>query len=184
MNAGKIFEKDFKDSMPINVWYYRFRDSPATYDLNECQKCPINKKKPVRFSTKNICDCEVYKFPNLFLFELKSTKQKSLPFSMITQNQIDSLTEASKFKGIKAGLVVNFRELDETYFMPIVGFNYFHNTLISKSIPIKVFRENCYKIRQAKLRSHYRYDISNFLKTMSNEKQDFSIRHRNNRLFD
>lgn len=170
MNAGKQFEKDFKESISSNVWYYRFKDSPATYDMNSaCNSCPQNKQKHVRFATKNICDCEIYKMPNLFLLELKTTNQKSLAFSMVRDNQINELTSADVHKGIVAGFIVNFRAVNETYFMPVVGFNYYKKVLTSKSIPIAIFRDNCLKIEQMKLRIHWKYNIDGFVKQITNE---------------
>ena len=39
MNSGKIFEKNFKASIPSGVFYYRLRDSTASFygggDYNE-----------------------------------------------------------------------------------------------------------------------------------------------------
>lgn len=30
-NAGKEFEKDWKNSIPLNIFYYRFRDGTASH---------------------------------------------------------------------------------------------------------------------------------------------------------
>lgn len=72
--------------------------------------------------------------------ELKSTKSKSIPFSTtdnkksIKKCQIVGLTRASKYKGVIAGFVLNFRELEKTYFLNIVDFNRFTSSTEKKSI--------------------------------------------------
>lgn len=182
MNAGKRFELDFKASVPNDVWFYRFRDSPANFTNKSCEKCPINKQKPIRFTTRNICDCEIFKMPNLFLLELKTTKNKSLPFSMVLDNQVKQLTEADRHKGIVAGFIVNFREVGDTFFLPIAGYNYYKETLTSKSIPLKIFKENCYKIGQTKKKVHYSYDVGLFLAEITN--YEAKIKQQNKSLFD
>lgn len=155
MTEGKQFEQDFKNSIPKHYWSYRFKDGTANWDNGD--------KSNTRFQHKNICDTLIFVIQTLFLLELKSTKSKSLPFSMIRDNQIKELDEASKFKGIVAGLVVNFRSVNETYFLPITGLKYYMDTLDSKYIPLSIFRENCYQIHQVQLKVHFRYDIEMFV---------------------
>lgn len=71
MNAGKRFEADWRESIAKaeNVWYYRFRDSPATYYGGA--------QDGIRFAADNICDCLVYAYPCLHLFELKTVETPS-----------------------------------------------------------------------------------------------------------
>ena len=71
MNAGKRFEADWRESIAKaeNVWYYRFRDSPATYYGGA--------QEGIRFAADNICDCLVYAYPRLYLFELKTVEAAS-----------------------------------------------------------------------------------------------------------
>ena len=55
----------------------------------------------------------------LYLLELKSTKGKSLSLNNIRKNQVDDLMAASEYANIVSGLIVNFADVEETYFMPI-----------------------------------------------------------------
>jgi penicillin-binding protein-related factor A (putative recombinase) len=155
MNSGKKFEKKFKDSIPEDVFYYRFKDSPATYDMND--------KSRIRFATSNICDCLVIYSGISYFFELKNIKGPSIPFGNFRENQINYLTNAVKYNGIEAGFIVNFEKYDRTYFMDIQLFNKFVEVTDRKSIPIKIFEEHCQVIRHIKTQRSYKLDIKDFL---------------------
>jgi len=159
MTEGKKFEEDFKKSIPENCWFYRFKDGTASWERNEDNSFKADK---TRFQAKNICDCQVFNGVNLFLLELKSTKSKSLPLSMVRANQIKELTTASKFSGIVAGFVVNFRSVNETYFITIDQFNRFVNEGSRKSIPLDYFFHKTIRIGQERKRVRMRYDLRNF----------------------
>jgi penicillin-binding protein-related factor A (putative recombinase) len=84
---------------------------------------------------------------------------------MIKKHQIDALTNASKFDGVKAGFLFCFynesTDVESTYYMPIQNFNKFLSDTDKKSINIiDVVTYGCEKIDQVKLRTHYHYDIS------------------------
>lgn len=73
----------------------------------------------------------------LYCAELKSTKGTSIPLSMVRENQIKELTEASKHMLI-AGFLVNFRnENNDTYFIKINDFNKMISEINKKSFNIK-----------------------------------------------
>ncbi len=159
MNVGKQFETDFKNSMPSNVWCYRFRDGTASWGQNNSN---------IRFQQTNICDFVVYS-QKLFLLELKTTKGKSLPYSNIKsqrikqsklKQQIEMLEEAAEYTGIIPGLVINFRDLEETYFIHID----FITDHIDNEARRSFSRDWCvlygYKIHQKKKISRYSYDLS------------------------
>ena len=153
MNSGKKFEANFKASVPDNVFYYRFRDGTSSW----------SKQEGTRFQAKNICDCMLFNGNYLYLLELKSHKNKSLPLSAIRENQIKSLIEADEYKNVIAGFVVNFADVEETYFMNIALAEQWYNNGERKSIPIKAFRDTCILIDSIKLKTNYRYDIRKFL---------------------
>lgn len=155
MKSGKKFENNFKSSVPKEIFYYRFRDGTSSWDKNE--------NSLTRFQAKNICDCMLYDAQYLYLLELKSHKGSSLPLSAIRENQIKSLMEASQHANIIAGLVVNFADKEETYFMPIKLAHYWFYQTDRKSIPIKEFRDNCIQINSYKKKVNYTYDVSSFI---------------------
>jgi len=160
MNNGKIFEKEFRDSVPEDVYFYRLRDPASSFD----QSAQTN----LRFSITNDYDCFMYQKPNFFPIELKSTQgtSMSIQFSkeekgkMIKINQIEGLLKAQKHDGAYAGFLLNFRETEHTYWLGVNEFNQFYTTTTKKSINEKDIQE--YKgilIPQRKKKVRYAYDV-------------------------
>lgn len=152
MNAGKQFEQDFKNSVPNNIFFYRFRDGTASWGNQE----------NTRFQQSNMCDCMMFS-DALFLLELKTHKGKSIPFSAIRQNQVTELSKASTYSKVIAGFIVNFRDAEKTYFTSATKIEYFMAHEERKSIPMAWFEENGTLIHQKRLKVHYRYGIQEFL---------------------
>lgn len=113
-NAGKSFEEQLKQSaVDQGIYIYRIKDVPQ-----------LMLKRGAKVS-KNDFDTFIYKKPNLFPVELKSTQGKSISFSesIIKNHQIKALEHAAQYEGLIAGFLMNFREWDnETYFIHIKDF--------------------------------------------------------------
>lgn len=160
VNEGKKFEQDFKSSVPDDVWYYRFRDGTATFYGG------IENNNGTRFQQSNICDCQLYYY-GLFLLELKSHKGKSLSHGqfMTTKGEIKHLHElvlAQAF-GINAGVIINMRDVEETYYLHAdVVLDHILNSG-RKSIPLDFMRENGYRLIAEKKITRYRYDIKDLI---------------------
>ena len=156
-SEGKKFENDFKQSVPNNCWIYRLRDNASSFSGGN----------NTRFASSNICDYILLDDDSktLYLLELKSTKSTSIPLSMIRQNQIDGLLEASKHM-LKAGIITNFRnENNDTFFISIDNFLDMINNICKKSFSIKDLENaNAVRIYSSKKRIRYRYDIDKFIK--------------------
>ena len=153
MNLGKRFEQNFKKSVPDNIFYYRFRDGSSSWGGND----------KVRFQQTNICDSLMYDGKRMYLLELKSTKAKNLPFSNIKQHQIEDLLKASKYINTICGLIIEFSELIECYFIEINKLKEFYDKTSRKSIPIDYLRENGTKIEIKRLKVNNRFNISKFI---------------------
>jgi recombination protein U len=125
INHGKIFENDFIKSFKDETFTYRFKDSASSWQGGEQS----------RFTPTNICDFMVYAKGLLWLLELKSHMGKSLPLSCIREKQIEGLIGAWE-RGVKAGLIINFREVNKTYYFPIRHLTMFMGESNRKSIPI------------------------------------------------
>ena len=147
-NEGKRFEEDFKNSIPDEYFYYRFRDGTASWDGGSA-----------RFQMKNICDCMVMNQNYLMLFELKSTKQKSLPFSMVDKKNLDALVDASMHlhSNVEPLFIVNFRTIEKTYQIDAKRVQWYMNHAERKSIPLEYFEAHGTVIKQVKKRVRYRY---------------------------
>lgn len=161
MNLGKRFEQNFKRSVPDNIFYYRFRDGSSSWGGND----------KVRFQQTNICDCFMFDGDYLYLLELKSTKGKSLPFNNIKEHQIKDLLWASDYANTICGLVIEFSELSECYFIEISQLKEFYDKTNRKSIPVDYLREKGIKIEIKKLKVNNRFNISKFVKEVSEWKQ-------------
>jgi recombination protein U len=151
MNEGKLFEKDFIDSVPEQYFKYRLRDSAGTWQGGE----------NTRFTPSNICDFIIYT-GKLFLLELKSHKGKSIPLSCIRENQLNGLLEAYK-KGTHAGFIFNFRDINETYYLTANSLNSFMVTNNRKSIPLSYLKESGTLIPQkmkGRSKIHQIYDLT------------------------
>lgn len=163
MNAGKKFENDIRDSMPEDVFYYRLKDPPSSFGQDSSK---------TRFSLKNPFDFFMYKFPYLYSIENKSKQTNSFSWTLdedvkgkdIKASQLIKLYEAYK-KGLVAGLLLNFRNTNETYFLHIRDFMEFATETVKHSInkdDVKKF--NGFLVPQTLKRTKYKYDIDALIK--------------------
>lgn len=76
----------------------------------------------------NVCDFIAYRFPRQFMIECKSCYKNTLSihtnnpknkYGAISNTQWEGLLEASKKKGVVAGVLIWYIDHDETIFVPI-----------------------------------------------------------------
>lgn len=157
MNPGKIFEQEVKDSIPDGVFYHRIKDPAQSFGGNST----------TRFSLHNEFDAFIYSYPILVAAELKSTQSTSISFSLtenkntnIKKCQIYSLLNASQFN-IRAGLLLNFRKTEKTYWIDINNFYQFTQDTTKKSVNENdILNYAGVIIPQHKKRVRYTYDLS------------------------
>lgn len=162
-NIGKVFEQNWKNSIPNNIFYYRPPDSAQSFGSNQ----------NLRFSAKSPCDCFMFTGEFLYTLELKSIGTKSISFErkktdkgIIHKHQIENLQKFSTYKNVICGFILDFRLSDKTYFCSINDF-----IQMTRNLDKKSFNENdlyrwCnpIEIKKKKLKVNYRYDIDNFIK--------------------
>ena len=146
-NEGKKFETDFIRSVPKDWFHYRLNDSSSSWSSGE----------KARFTPSNICDFIVYN-STLWLLELKSHKGKSIPFSCIRPKQVEGLMDAYT-KKVNAGYIINFRDIEETYFVYADAIHVFMKNETRKSIPLIWIKETGVLIPQTKKKVRYNYDL-------------------------
>lgn len=156
-NTGKKFEQEWKDSIPPDIFYYRFRDGTSAWGGQE----------NTRFQAKNMCDCEMFDGKKLFLLELKSHKGKSLPLKDIRSNQIEELSKASKFNNVIAGIMINYAELGQTFFVHITNIENFIKSCERKSIPLEWCEKFGIKVQGRMKKVNYKWDIREFINSFS-----------------
>lgn len=160
-NLGKIFEQNFRKSLPISdkIYYYRLKDSASSY---------YGGNDMLRFSQNNIADAFMFYvgdiFSYLFILEFKSHKGKSLPLTCIRDNQLKEMTLASKKVGVRPILIVFFSDIEKCYALNIEDVSDFIKSCNRKSIPIEYFENNAKEIETIKLRSNYKYNVEKWLK--------------------
>lgn len=159
MNNGKIFERNFKASIPPDVWYYRFRDSPASF----------GQGTQTRFATSNICDCLLFGNKTLFLCELKSHNGKSIPFNCVRENQVEQLTAAEKFPFIVPALVIFFPDVERCFVVHINGWNNLVDASTKKSANVAEIAQAGFEVEVTKLKVNYKYDVAKMMKDLSED---------------
>lgn len=144
-SIGKIFEEEIKASIPPEFYVERYKDDTAGF-----------------YGVSNPADYRLYRYPYTFLIECKTHKGKSLPIDKIRPNQIHGLVLAVIHKGIYGGFFINFRDLEETYYISVQDITQYMSSTDRKSIPVEWCRENGVRIEQEKKRVRYSYDLSSF----------------------
>lgn len=165
-NAGKVFESQWKKSVPEGMMYFRIPDPPQSF------------QQTARFSLKPPFDCFMFYKGTLFCLELKTTKSKSFSVEMkkddtgmIHYHQIQNLREYSKFDNVVSGLVLNYRVEDKgaeiTYFISIENFDKMMSKLTKKSFnAIDLINNGAVKIATEKKRTLFNYGVKEFIETM------------------
>ena len=93
------------------------------------------------------------------MLELKSHKGKSLPLSCIRDKQIEGLLQAH-YKAIRAGLVINLRDIEKTFYVPINAIkDYMDKYPAKKSIPLDYLEEKGEIIESKKKVTRYSYNL-------------------------
>lgn len=95
--------------------------------------------------------------------EFVEGKDKKPSFN-VKKNQIEGLLEASRYEGIVAGIVINFRNTNRTYFIEINSFLQMINSIDKKSFNEKdIAQGSGHLIEQTLKRVHYTYNVEKFL---------------------
>ena len=145
-NYGKIFEVQVLSSVPAYMYKLRIKDT-------------VMRLK----GDTNPCDMIIFYNGKLFMLELKSTQNTSLPFSNIHFHQFQDLEIASKVEGINAGFLIEMRNYGETYYLDINKALEYVNTSGRKSFSITYLRQNAIKVEQTLKRTRYGYNIEKLI---------------------
>jgi recombination protein U len=165
MNSGKIFEKNFKASIPQDVFYYRLRDSTASFYGG-------GDGSNIRFQQSNMADCIIFGNRTLFICELKSHKGKSIPFNCIRKNQIEQLTAAAKFPFIIPALVIFFPDVERCFSVHINDWNNLVDASKKKSANIAEIEQAGFEVRTRKLKTNFRYDVAKMIDDLMGDLND------------
>lgn len=159
-NRGKIFEQNFKASIPKNMLYERFKDGTANFNGYGNEN--------VRFQAKNVCDCFLFDGYVLLYLELKSHQGKSLPLSCIRQNQVTELIKRQEHKNVISGFLIEFSDLNRVFYINISDFMHFTENETRKSIPFDFCRDYGIELEVTKLRTNSRYNVERMYENIIN----------------
>lgn len=162
-STGKIFEEEIKSCIPPEFFIERYKDDTAGF-----------------YGVSNPADFRLYKYPLTFLWELKSHKGKSIPLSKIRESQLKGMRNANNHTGIYCGFILNYRDLEETYYITfsVLASEYYTANAKGefeikptgrKSVSVDWCRENGVRIEQTKKRVRYSYDLRSWLRRYFSE---------------
>ena len=154
-NVGKQFEEDFKASVPKDTYYLRLHDSAIGFH-----------QVKGGYAVKSPYDSILCRNGQMVALELKSVKEDRISIGeskshVIKKKQIENLIKAEKCGAI-AGLLLNFRNRDETYFVKASDIHTYLLESEKCSIHYKKVQEIGLFIPQKIARTHWRYDLSVF----------------------
>lgn len=150
-NPGKVFEEDFKKSA----------ESFEDIDVNRLND-PVGGQAGVR----NICDFIIYRYPHVFYLELKSRQDNTLNFKEITPNQWTGLIAKAKKPGAIPGVLVNYSDHNEAYFVHINDMVNLRDVQGKKSLHINDARELGVKLQGQAKRTRFTYLVKLLLVDM------------------
>lgn len=173
-NVGKIFEDDFKNSLPDYIIYTRLRDAPQSFN------------RTARFSWKNPCDNILFddKRRLFYSIELKTTKGTSFSFEdirldnqddkMIHKHQIIGLANYAKWNNVRSGFILNFRDEKKneqrTYYIDIKSFIEMTMTINKRSFnESDLLLSNPIRINGVKKRTRYVWDLDELFDNLKGE---------------
>ena len=145
-NYGKIFEVQVLSSVPAYMYKLRIKDTVMRFK-----------------GDTNPCDMIIFHNGKLYMLELKSTQNTSLPFDNIHYHQFQDLEIASKVEGIHAGFLIEMRKYKETYYLDINKALEFVKNSGRKSFPISYLREHGIQVEQTLKRTRYGYNIEKLI---------------------
>ena len=160
---GKLFEEQWKRSIPEDVYYLRLKDNPSSFGKDSSF---------VRFTLNNPFDCLVFYNGFLFPLELKSTSSKSISIQtkkeekgkMIKINQIEGLSKSNKYENIFSGFLFDFRESEKTFWMGINDFLKFQEVNNKKSINEKdIIKYNAIEVEKEKKKTRYVFSVKKLI---------------------
>ena len=160
---GKLFEEQWKRSIPEDVYYLRLKDNPSSFGKDSSF---------VRFTLNNPFDCLVFYNGFLFPLELKSTSSKSISIQtkkeekgkMIKINQIEGLSKSNKYENIFSGFLFDFRESEKTFWMGINDFLKLKEENNKKSINEKdIIKYNAIDVEKEKKKTRYVFSVKKLI---------------------
>lgn len=163
-NVGKIFEKDWNDSINKDeIYKIRLKDNPLSFKTySDIKFVTPNPYDSIYFYDKESkffgLEFKTTKYPYMTIQRTKSDKNK-----MIKNHQIKGLADLLRYKHTFGFFILDFRDSGITYGLNIDGFlNFLINTNKKTISEGDVQKLGAIKIQKYLKRKHYVYDVINF----------------------
>ena len=173
-NYGKVFEEEWRQSVPDYALLYRLPDPAQSFGGGSS----------LRFSRKPDFDyllwdsnCHI-----LYALELKTVGGKSISFERtdkdkgeIHRNQIEGLNRWDRYDGIVCGFIIHFRKIETTVFISVKQMNEIICIIPKKSFNFEDLDQygiTYIIIPQTKLRTRYRYNADFFLQEIKKKLEE------------
>lgn len=150
MREGKIFEADFKASLPDYVTIIRLKDA-ANFE----EKKPTSK----RFTSYNVCDYIIFDAEVMYMFmaELKSTKGNKFFVNKKACKDIERLIKYKDKPRVVPVFIINFRKSSKTYMMKATGLDMLMRIKGKKTFSFDEISKISIEIGAKIKISHYKY---------------------------
>ena len=147
INRGKDFEQIIREGF-----------------LNVLDTTVIRLPDPTNgyLGVRNPADFLIYHYPYEYFIECKTVNTTRLPFVNITFNQWHGMLDASKVKGVVAGVICWYVQDDLTIFIPIQVLEKMKQAG-EKSVNLKKLPAGIIKLKGEKKRVFFDYDINDFI---------------------
>ena len=148
------FQQNYEKScVKDGVWYYRLKDCPKDFN---------NPNPNIRFTPSNTCDYIAFSpaLGILFPTELKSFVGKSFSFGNMNEDHEDKMVAwENEYANVHPCIMFEFRDLGESYLVPIGLYHDYKLCTDRKSIGIQTVRDIGVLVRSKQLKVNYRYFI-------------------------
>ncbi len=163
-NVGKIFEKDWNDSVDKSeIYKIRLKDSPLSFKIySDIKFVSSNPYDSIYFYDRKAkffgLEFKTTKYPYMTIQRTKNDKNK-----MIKSHQIKGLADLLRYKHAFGFFILDFRDSGITYGLNIDRFlNFLINTTKKAISESDVQKLGAIKIQKYLKRKHYIYDVVNF----------------------
>lgn len=160
MNSGKVFEGDFKASVPSDFYMLRLKDPAVAFSGGMSKFAPNNPYDYLLFKENAYCiELKTSEGAITFWSEKFAGDGKKRTYE-IKEHQIKSLEKAAMHEKVYAGLLLNFRKHGRTIYVPIHKFLEFVASTDKKSINCDDAISYGFEVESKLLKVHYRYNIN------------------------
>lgn len=167
-DVGTDFQQDFAKSISDLLYYEKYRDATPSFG---------DGKNKFKKHLPNAGDFWINDGRFVLIVETKTTKENRLPYSNFQGTQLWKMIEAVTKHKTHGGVFVNFRSINETYFLLIEDllywFYFVRGNVKSGSIPLNYIQSHGYLVASRLIRTRFKYGVLGVLHWVYTTKEAF-----------